>query len=300
MVPLLATECALCAPGTAADEVYPATLRPADLNSVVFSARRAPDRVHYRIVRCRGCGLVRSDPVSDEATHVRLYAASTLDYAAEIPNLVSTYTRYLRRAMRRSPGREHLLEIGCGNGFMLDAALDLGFARASGVEPSLDAVRQASPRVRDSIVQEAMRPGLFRDATFDVVCMFQTLDHVSRPQELLQECRRVLRPGGVFLALHHDVRALSARVLGERSPIFDVEHTYLYSNTTMRRLLQRVGLRVLENRGAMNTLSVDHLMRLLPLPGSLRTASRVVPHSWRLTLPLGNLYTIAQKPFFND
>ena len=47
------------------EELYPAQLDPAAFTASVFSARRLPDRTHYRMVRCRRCGLVRSDPVLD-------------------------------------------------------------------------------------------------------------------------------------------------------------------------------------------------------------------------------------------
>jgi hypothetical protein len=84
------TYCAICGPVTPAEELHPPTFDESSFNRRVFSARRLPDRLHYRMVRCRSCDLVRSDPVADQATLSRLYERSGFDYASEIPHLRRT------------------------------------------------------------------------------------------------------------------------------------------------------------------------------------------------------------------
>src|ERR1700751_2565935 len=82
-----ATCCAICKTYGNATELYPANFSTEDFSPAVFSARRAPDRVHYRMVRCDQCGLVRSDPVADPGVVAQLYGQSTFDYAHEVENL---------------------------------------------------------------------------------------------------------------------------------------------------------------------------------------------------------------------
>ena len=60
---LLDTTCANCLTDTHDKEVYAANFRLEDLNPEVFTARRRPDRLHYRMVTCRQCGLMRANPV---------------------------------------------------------------------------------------------------------------------------------------------------------------------------------------------------------------------------------------------
>ena len=76
------TACAICGAGAPSKELYAANFSVDDITPARFSARRLPDRIHYRMVRCLQCGLVRSDPVLDEATLGHLYAESTFDYEA--------------------------------------------------------------------------------------------------------------------------------------------------------------------------------------------------------------------------
>lgn len=292
------TRCAICGTEDEADLLYAPTFEPDAFNQRVFSARRLPDRIHYRMVRCRRCGLVRSDPAAGQPNLAELYEASSFDYAAEVSNLRRTYGRYLARARRRARGQS-LLEIGCGNGFMLEEALAQGYREVCGVEPSLDAIAAAPPAVHDHIKADVMRPGLFPDAAFDTVCMFQVFDHVPDPGALLDACHAVLTGGGILLLFHHNAEALSARLLGERSPIVDIEHCYLFSPHTMRLLLEKHRFDVLEVGAASNTLSLGHLIHLLPLPaGAKASASRIArvvgaADRLRLRLRLGNLYAIA-------
>ena len=113
------------------------------------------------MVSCGRCGLVRSDPVLDEANLTHLYAKSTFEYEAETANLRATYGRYLARLRKIGGRQESLLEVGCGDGFFLEQALQQGYTTVRGVEPSEAAIAGASPRVRDQIVCDVMRPGLF-------------------------------------------------------------------------------------------------------------------------------------------
>lgn len=298
-IPLVSTRCAICDIQDYAEELYPANFRVADFSPEIFSARRSPDRVHYRVVRCLRCGLVRSDPVAETAVISHLYARSGFQYEDELRNLTATYGRYLAELEGIGGRQEALLEIGCGNGFFLEEARRRGYTLVRGVEPSTDAVAKAAPDVRHAIVADVMRPGLFEEETFDVICLFQVLDHFPDPGSVLEESRRILRPGGLVLCLNHDIGAFSARLLGARSPVIDIEHTYLFSRATITQLLEKQGYRVLACGVARNTYSLRYLAHLLPLPTRVKDRIMRGLGGWfgarRLTISLGNLYAVAER-----
>jgi len=300
------TRCAICLTEGNATELYPANFDQATFNAAVFSARRLPDGVHYRMVRCNRCGLVRSDPIVDLEFLAKLYARSVVTYDDEVPDLKFTYGRYLDRAAshiqrKADDGKGALLEVGSGNGFFLEQALAQGYREVWGVEPSTEAVQTAVPQIRPHLVQDIMRPGLFEADRFDVVCLFQVFDHITDPGGILDECYRVLKPGGVVLCLNHNVEALSARLLGERSPIIDIEHTYLYSKTTLSRLAEAHQFRVLEVGSVFNRYALRYLVRLLPFPKVIKPSvvngmGSSPLGNIRLSVALGNLYLVGQKP----
>ena len=297
---LVSTTCAICSTKNNASVIYRANFDIEAFNPAVFSARRIPDMLHYQIVRCNTCGLVRSDPVVDSHALQLLYQQSSFTYSQDTPNLTRTYGRYLRKLEKYQIPKQHLLEIGCGNGFFLKEARSQGFREVTGVEPSKDAIDQADPAIRSKIIYDMLRPGLFPTNTFSAICMFQTFDHVSEPSMLLEECVKLLQPGGVMLCLNHNVDAVSSRILKEKSPIIDIEHTYLYSPKTLKRLFENHGLHVLEVGPAWNIIRLYSLLRLFPMPQGIKQklldiVNRTPLNKLSLTLPLGNLYIIAQK-----
>jgi len=304
---LVPTSCAICGTSKNSTELYPANFSLQDFNPEIFSARRIPDKIHYRIVRCQSCGLVRSDPMIDQETLAELYTKSNQTYDDEVPNLMESYARYLDRTIRCLNGagftglrKGSLLEIGCGSGFFLEKALEYGFDQVMGIEPSQQAVEKSSLRIRHNIICDILRPGLLQPEQFDIICMFQVFDHIAAPCIFLDECRKALKQGGGILCLNHNVAALSARLLGESSPIIDIEHTFLYSKATIRRIFTDHGFKVRQVGSAVNTYSLRYLIQLLPLPKGLKESILSIfrSHSFgstKMPVRLGNLFLIAQK-----
>ena len=299
-IELRPTRCAICGMEGNATQLYPANFDPEALNPAVFSARRLPDRIHYRLVKCNDCGLLRSDPIADPGLLAQLYHDSTFTYNEEVADLKRTYGRYLARLDRLDARKDSLLEVGCGNGFFLEQALAQGYRAVRGVEPSRSAADQAAPVVRNSITCGLMQAGLFPAAEFDVICLFQVFDHVPDPGALLDACFDALRPGGMVLSINHNTAAVSARLLGERSPIVDIEHTYLYDPATMARIFAAHGLKIRESGSVWNHYALRYLVRLLPLPAKPKQAAlnwlrKQAIGGLRFSVPLGNLYLIAQN-----
>lgn len=297
-------KCAICGTLGNSTELYPARLEDEAIDAKAFSARRFYDRkIHFRWARCNQCGLLRSDPVLVAHEDLeKLYQESHFTYDAEVENLTNTYGRYLKKASVYNNKKERLLEIGCGNGFFLEEALRQGYSEVFGVEPSREAVAKAPEAIRKNIRMEMFRGDLFQQNFFDVVSIFQTLDHLTDPSMFLKDCFAILKPGGIFLAFNHNAGSWSANILGERSPIIDIEHTYLYDTKTMRTIFERNGFIVHEVHGAFNKISLEYLWTLVPIvplrikraiSGFLRWSRLGKIRVWA---PLGNLYCIAQKP----
>lgn len=302
--PLLApTRCAICGTTEHAHELYPARLDAGDVSDgATFSARHLNNqKIHFRIVSCDACGLVRSDPALPPAELGRLYTESGFTYQHEVAHLRKTYGRYLARLDQFLPAKERFLEIGCGNGFLLSEARNQGFREVYGVEPSREAIAAAPPDVRPHIRVGMFSRDMFAPASLDVIGLFQTLDHMPDPVSLLQDSLFLLKPGGIFLAFNHNVKSWSARLLRGRSPIIDVGHTYLYDPVTIRQLCEQQGFVVRDVGRAWNKLTLGYLLSLLPVSVGLKNVGMRMLRVMRaeglpLWLPLGNLCVIAQKP----
>ena len=292
------TTCLNCESNNETVVKYDQSFSVENLNHEIFSARRETEHYHYRILRCRKCSLVFSSPVLSPADLAELYRGSKLTYARESAAIARTYMKYLRGHETLLEGKTSALEIGCGNGFFLRELRKFGFRDVAGVEPSEHAVAQAGD------LQSNIYCGLFEDASFepnsfDLICCFQTLDHVINPLEVLIKSWKLLRPGGTVYVIVHNERALQARLFGEKSPIYDVEHIYLFNPSTISRICEKAGFRTARVFGVANTYPLEYWLRMSPIPAKelLRETAKLFHASqWPITIPAGNLGIFAQKP----
>jgi 2-polyprenyl-6-hydroxyphenyl methylase/3-demethylubiquinone-9 3-methyltransferase len=93
-----------------------------------------------------------------------------------------------------------VLDIGCGGGFLANYLAPLGH-RVTGIDASTDALRVAALHDRTGRVYYQEGDALqlpFADASFDVVCAMDFLEHVENPDQAILEAARVLSPSGRF------------------------------------------------------------------------------------------------------
>jgi SAM-dependent methyltransferase len=102
---------------------------------------------------------------------------------------------------RHFPVTAELLDVGCGTGWLAEH-----FTHYTGVDGSPDAVGIAAAKGRNVVHGDVDQPLPFTDAAFDVVVMKDLLEHVANPVALVQETRRVLRPGGSVFASSPDAQ----------------------------------------------------------------------------------------------
>jgi len=152
----------------------------------------------------------------------------------------------VRRHFAR-PGR--VLDVGCAAGYFLSVMKEAGW-QVTGLEPS-DAIR---PQAEERLGKEHVRGGLLGQVElpaggFDLVTMWDVIEHIPDVVAAAREVRRLLAPGGKFLIETQDVRSLAARVLGRRWQHYKhAEHIYHFHERTLADALSRAGFRVVENR----------------------------------------------------
>jgi SAM-dependent methyltransferase len=174
-----------------------------------------------------------------------------------------------------------------------------GFRDVVGVEPSSAPVAAARADVRPLIRHAPFRAADFAPQSLRLVTCFQTIEHVYDPLQLCREAHALLRPdGGAFFVVCHNRRALSARALGLKSPIFDIEHLQLFSPKSIRAALERAGFARVEVRVLVNRYPLNYWARLFPLPAAVKPRALAALRATglgRLPLaaPVGNLAAIA-------
>lgn len=116
------------------------------------------------------------------------------------PGIVALHRKRYEFALTFCDGKD-VLDAGCGVGY--GTALLAGQARSVvGVDRDSEAIAYARERYSAPNVEYRLDDLQALDApdrSFDVVCSFETIEHVADREAYLGEVRRVLRPGGTFL-----------------------------------------------------------------------------------------------------
>lgn len=271
-----------------------ARLDTSRLDSFAYASRKNPEYMHHRLLLCEDCDLIYASPVPDHSELASAYEVAAFDSQRESEYAARTYATALSPVIGRLPDRTSALDIGAGDGAFCSKLLNMGFENVLGLEPSLAPLEAAAPHIRHCLRKEMFTPGLLPDSHFSLVCCFQTIEHVLTPLALCKEAVRILKPGGALCIVAHNRRAVSSRILGRRSPIFDVEHLQLFSPNSITKLLSQAGLQSIETRTLWNTYPLSYWARLFPFPrrvkGSLIRALNM-SHIGNIpvSLPAGNL-----------
>jgi SAM-dependent methyltransferase len=188
---------------------------------------------------CRLCGFGYAVPwVGGDARFYALAHAGDPHYPANRWEFGQTLAALERPEFRR-PLR--LLEIGAGHGAFLDRVRRLGPLEITAADFDEGAVRRLREKGYEATV------GSLSDVSttgFEVVCLFQTLEHMAALDEVFAELRRVLAPeGSVFLSVpSSEAVAFQERVTGywDMPP----NHVSRWNPTAIRRASERRGFTV--------------------------------------------------------
>lgn len=264
---MITTLCAICGKKQKIIELYPQTIKFEKVNEETFSARRTPDKMHYRLVKCANCGLIFSNPILERKKIDKLYQQSLFFYNDESKYLGQTYLNYLKQALKgKNKSKLKLLDIGCGNGFFLEEVKKYGIKSVYGVEPSKPTVEKAPKNIKINITVDILKPNIFKNNSFDVICCFHTLDHITDPNSFLEICFKLIKKGGRVLFIVHNTDGLSVKLFGEKSAIFDIEHIYLFNPKSLGGIFLENGYKVLDIFDIENKYPIAYWFRMIPVP----------------------------------
>jgi len=128
---------------------------------------------------------------------------------------------------------KRLLDIGCGNGFFLDAAKD-HFSCCVGVDDSC--VNRKKAQMNTGLRMHGGPLDKIPDKDFDVITAFNVLEHVEYPLEFVRSACDLLQPGGYFFLYVPNFNSLSIKVLKEYSFLIGVEHLTLFTRSSLEYL----------------------------------------------------------------
>jgi len=207
------------------------------------------------ISKCVHCGLLgTTDFLKGFSTIQGLYETPPehhTDYREQyLSARLALYERVILKFERfRKKGL--LLEIGCSYGYFLERARQASW-NAEGVEISHYAC-QVSRSKGFKVYQNDLRDLSLTAESFDVITMWDVIEHLTDVAEIVKCCAMLLRPGGALIARTPDARALlftdgfmGAAYRHLAYPANTAEHVFHFTPETLSALMAKAGLQEAE------------------------------------------------------
>ncbi len=236
------------------------------------------------IVQCKNCGLIYENPRERETAIEAQYAeVEDPTYERETGGRIRTFSKLLDRLQTFAPASGRLLDVGSYTGVFLELAAGRGW-KPVGVEPSRWAARRARERALE-VINAPLREARLESQSFDVVTIWDVIEHLHDPLGQLREVHRLLRPNGLLGLSTMDAGCLWARLAGRRWPWYMRMHLYYFTRGTLTRMLQEAGFQVLEIERHKRIVSLRYL-----LEKGFSLLHPVAPLGRWLGAPFGNTY----------
>lgn len=224
-----------------------------------FSCTNCGFGKHGEIVACQNCGMVYvNEKISQKRISTYYEVADDPLYFAEQPARRKTFERYLGRLAKIYPEKGKLLDVGTNTGLFVRLAIDNGW-KAQGLEPNRWAAEYAKKNYEITLVNKPFDRKAFAKESFDVVTMWDVIEHFNNPIEEMNNVFWYLRPGGVFAFSTVDPESILAKLSGTHWSWYMEMHRAFLTPKTAEKYLKKVGFRRVVTRSHFRNLSLGYL-----------------------------------------
>lgn len=262
----------------------------------------------YRLVRCRRCGLIYQNPRPTLAELEAHYPADYVPYKPDVSQFtplqrLSEQHNLQRRCAlleRRVAGPGRLLDVGCATGLFLNAMQQRGW-QGQGVELSVYAADYARAQFGLAVHTGTLESAEFPPQSFDVVTLWDVLEHVVDPLATLREIARLLRPGGLLALSLPNPDCPEARWFGSAWVGWDrPRHLHLFTRPVLANYCHAANLHLeavesLGGRLGLTLMSLEFACKARGWPEARWRALTAWLYGWPLRLLTWPLYRLAES-----
>ena len=259
---------------------------------------------------CKTCGLIFRYPVLPADGPDHLYNDKYFDSwgGDQAEPMVRKQKRayfldHLKDIKKMKP-EGTLLDLGCAKGYFVELALEQGYS-AYGLDISEYACKAAARTVgKERITPGTLEHSNYAPGTFDVITMFDYIEHVPDLDSTIKAVSRLLKNDGILYIVTPSTSSLSCKIMRGHWWHYKEEHLYYFDRRSLGRLLERLGFGVLQNRASRKTLSLGYMASQLEaypvtfLSPFIRFIVRISPLTLRnfmITLHTGEFQLMARR-----
>ncbi len=223
----------------------------------------------FEVYECQNCKLLFTCPVpkSSEVYSEDYFSGATsgygyVDYDADKEPMTSVFNKYLDLVSSFGVRSGKLLDIGAATGFFMKIAKTRGFS-VSGIEISAFAAQKGRKEGLEIVTGDLIEHK-YGNESFDVITMFDVLEHVPDPKAIIFEVRRILKKDGLLLVNTPDAESLLAKILGKNwHLIMPPEHINYFSPKNLGDYLSKNGFSVLLSTKIGKRFTLQYILKML-------------------------------------
>jgi 2-polyprenyl-3-methyl-5-hydroxy-6-metoxy-1,4-benzoquinol methylase len=221
--------------------------------------------VEYSLRHCAGCQLEFFDPLWSKPEY---YSENYKEHKFEfgyVPPWI--HKQFLDESL---PAGIRMLDVGCGGGELLNAARKKGYT-VSGVDVNTVALARARRQYGLDVSDDTLAALRAKNLAYDVVTLFEVVEHLTDPLSFLRDLRGVLADGGrVFLSTPSRERTK----FFDDSWDFPPHHFTRWNEASLRFALEAAGFRIVGMR--QQEFNLRHLIGHFYYPLQNRLGQRHV------------------------
>jgi 2-polyprenyl-3-methyl-5-hydroxy-6-metoxy-1,4-benzoquinol methylase len=212
----------------------------------------------FNFVQCQSCELIQVNPMPDPTLVDEFY--NTPEYVKFVRQHMTAKSDYRKNRFgeervvaweeilgpHSSSAPRKCLDVGCGSGFVLEAALDHGW-EAYGLDLNSDAVEEARKRGLRAFSEKLETVSADRFGLFDVITMYDVLEHSYDPNAMVQAASRLLVDDGLVVIYVPNWESTVREILGINTFwIWGIFHLSYFTLETLGKLVEQNGFQIIE------------------------------------------------------
>jgi len=194
-----------------------------------------------QLVRCGNCGFIYINPRLKSEIILDSYAVGDDNvFVSQAKSRENTFKKCLGRIekFRLFPGK--ILDIGTAGGSFLYSARQKGWD-VYGCEPNRWLCEWGKKHYGIDIFSGTVFEQNYKSDFFDVVTLWDVLEHTPDPKKVLLECRRILKKDGLLVINYPDIGSWIARLMGKKWVFLLSVHLFYFTEKTIKTILNDTG-----------------------------------------------------------
>jgi len=210
--------------------------------------------------RCSDCTHVFANPCPTAGYIQRLYAQiKDPSYEEESEGRGKNFLPILWNINGIHPKKGNILDVGAAIGIFLNSARKYGWI-PNGIEASTWAVDTALKKYNLKINKGAFESTPIKENHYQAVTMIDFIEHIHNPYQAVLKAHKILTQNGVLCLVTPNLHSLAAKISGGKWWHFRPAHIHYFSRTSLHRLLERAGFKVIKTRNYSWTFSAHYLI----------------------------------------